>query len=391
MLSEIAKKIQGSPTLAITAKAKQLKADGKDVVNFGAGEPDFDTPGFIKDAAMEAIQNGITKYTPASGTLELKKAIVNKLKTENNLDYSADQIIVNCGAKHSLYNLFMCLVQEKDEVIIPSPYWVSYPEMVKAAGAVPVIADCLNSDNFKLTPDILQKYITPNSKILVLNSPSNPSGILYTKEELKEIGNIVNDNDLLVISDEIYEHLIYDGSFVSIAQISDELKQRTIIVNGVSKAYSMTGWRIGYTAGDSQIISACGRLQSHSTSNPTSFAQTGAVMALNSKESPEIISKMVTEFKKRRDYVFNELSSISKIDVVKPEGAFYIFPNIAEFLGENIRTSHDFAMALLDKKLVALVPGEGFGAPGYIRISYAVSLDDISKGIGRLKEFLDEL
>lgn len=391
MLSELSKKIQASSTLAITAKAKQLKAEGKDVIGFGAGEPDFDTPDFIKQAAIDALKAGETKYTPASGTMELKKAIVQKFEKDNSLSYSPNQIMVNCGAKHSLFNLIMCLTESGDEVIIPSPYWVSYPEMVKASGATPVTADCLNSASFKLTPEILQNYLTENTKLLILNSPSNPTGTVYTLEELESLGNMIIENNLLVISDEIYEHLVYDGEFHSIAQISDELKERTIIVNGVSKAYSMTGWRIGYAAGNPEIISACGRLQSHSTSNPTTFAQAGAVTALTSSEGPQAIKNMFLEFRKRREYIYGELNSIPKVTVTKPEGAFYIFPCIQEYLTDEIKSSHEFALKILDEKLVALVPGEGFGAPGYIRISYALSMEEISTGLGRLKEFFKEI
>ncbi|MBN2406845.1 MAG: pyridoxal phosphate-dependent aminotransferase [Elusimicrobia bacterium] len=391
MLSELSKRIEPSSTLAITAKAKQLKAEGKKVIGFGAGEPDFDTPDYIKQAAIEALKRGETKYTPAAGTLQLKKAIVQKFRKENNLTYGTDQITVNCGAKHSLFNIILCTVGPGDEVIIPSPYWVSYTEMVKAAGATPVIADCITRGTLKLTPGILSGRITERTKLLILNSPSNPTGVLYTREELEALGKIVLQHDFLVISDEIYEHLVYDGVFTSIAQISDELKERTIIVNGVSKAYSMTGWRIGYAAGDKQVIAACGKLQSHSTSNPTTFAQSGAVAALTSEEGPAAIERMRIEFGKRRDFVYNELSSISDLSVPRPEGAFYIFPNIERYLSDKVKSSFDFAEKILSEKLVALVPGEGFGAPGYVRISYATSMDDLAEGIGRFKAFLKEI
>ncbi len=391
MLSKLSKKLQLSPTLAITAKAKQLKKDGIDVINFGAGEPDFDTPDFIKQAAIDAIKKGETKYTPADGTLQLKKAIAQKFDRENGLSYSTDQIMVNCGAKHSLFNLIMCLAEKGDEVIIPSPYWVSYPEMVKASGATPVIADCLTDDSFKLTPEILKNHLSKNTKLLILNSPSNPTGALYTPKELETLSEIILKNDLLVISDEIYEHLVYDGEFHSIAQISRKLKEKTIIVNGVSKAYSMTGWRIGYAAGNAEIIKACRKLQSHSTSNPTTFAQAGAVMALTSPEGTEAIRKMAKEFKKRRDYIYNELNLISRIKVTKPAGAFYIFPYIGEYLGGEIASSYKFAEKILNEKFVALVPGEGFGAPSYIRISYATGMEELVRGLERIKEFLKEI
>ncbi len=391
MLSELSKKLQFSSTLAITAKAKQLKKDGIDVINFGAGEPDFDTPDFIKQAAIDAIKKGETKYTPADGTLQLKKAIAQKFKKENGLSYSIDQIMVNCGAKHSLFNLIMCLAEKGDEVIIPSPYWVSYPEMVKASGATPVIADCLRNSSFKLTPEILKNHLSKNTKLLILNSPSNPTGALYTPKELETLSEIILKNDLLVISDEIYEHLVYDGEFHSIAQISGKLKEKTIIVNGVSKAYSMTGWRIGYAAGNAEIIKACRKLQSHSTSNPTTFAQAGAVKALTSPEGTEAIRKMAKEFKKRRDYIYNELNLISRIKVTKPAGAFYIFPYIGEYLGGEITSSYKFAEKILNEKFVALVPGEGFGAPSYIRISYAIGMEELVRGLEKIKEFLKEI
>ncbi|MFH1415213.1 MAG: pyridoxal phosphate-dependent aminotransferase [Elusimicrobiota bacterium] len=391
MLSELSKKLQPSPTLAITAKAKQMKKEGMDIIGFGAGEPDFDTPDFIKKAAIEALNSGDTKYTPVTGTMELKKAIIDKFRTENRLSYSADQIMVNCGAKHTLFNIIMCTVQAGDEVIIPSPYWVSYTEMVHAAGAKPVIADCMSTGALKLTPEILENCITPDTKLLILNSPSNPAGALYSKEELENIAGIISGTEINIISDEIYEHLIYDTEFNSIAQVSAETKEKTIIVNGVSKAYSMTGWRIGYAAGNSEIISACAKLQSHSTSNPTSFAQAGAIAALSSPASPAERGKMVEEFRKRRDFIYKELSSIPRITVNKPEGAFYIFPYIGEYFSNDIDSSFSFAEKILEKKLVALVPGEGFGAPGYIRLSYASSIEELSKGLARIKEYLEEI
>ncbi|MEA3505968.1 MAG: pyridoxal phosphate-dependent aminotransferase, partial [Elusimicrobiota bacterium] len=326
MLSKLALSINLSPTLAISAKAKELKAAGQDVINFGAGEPDFDTPNFIKKAAVKAINAGQTKYTPATGTKELKSAVIEKFKRENDLDYSLNQIMINCGAKHTLFNLIMCTVGQGDEVIVPSPYWVSYPEMVKASGAKPVTAYTGPETKFKLTPQLLSAAITDKTKLLILNSPSNPTGAIYSEKELAALGEIILDKNITVISDEIYEHLVYDGDFSSIAQISPELKEKTVVVNGVSKAYAMTGWRIGYAAGNSEIIAGCAKLQSHSTSNPTSFAQAGALEGLTSDKSADAITKMVAEFKKRRDYIFKELSSIDGVDVIKPRGAFYIFP-----------------------------------------------------------------
>ena len=388
ILSKLANNIQPSATLAITAKANQLKNEGKDVIGFGAGEPDFDTPDFIKEAAIDALREGKTKYTPAAGSQELKEAIIYKFKNENNLTYTPDEIIVNCGAKHSLFNLIMCLAEEGDEVIIPSPFWVSYPQMVQAAGATPVIADCLKQESLKLTPEILEEHITDKTKILILNSPSNPTGILYSRKELESLGEVILKHNIIVISDEIYEHLVYDTPFHSIVQISKKLKEKTIVVNGVSKTYSMTGWRIGYAAGNSEIISACSRLQSHSTSNPTTFSQSGAVAALTSAQSAGVIKQMVEEFRKRRDTAYKELSGIDGIKVLKPAGAFYIFPSVENHFSSNISSSMEFSQKLLEEKLVAVVPGEEFGAPGYIRISYATKMESIKEGILRIKAFL---
>ncbi|MDA3792416.1 MAG: pyridoxal phosphate-dependent aminotransferase [Elusimicrobia bacterium] len=391
MLSQLAQKISLSPTLSISAKAKELKAAGKDVISFGAGEPDFDTPDFIKEAAIKAINDGLTKYTPATGTKKLKNAIIKKFKRENVLVYSLNQIMVNCGAKHTLFNLLMCSAGPGDEVIIPSPYWVSYPEMVKASGAKVVIAKTSRDTSFKLTPEILENAVTDKSKILILNSPSNPTGTLYTKNELQDLGETILKNNLTVISDEIYEHLIYEENFYSIAGISPELKEKTIVVNGVSKAYAMTGWRIGYAAGDSEIIAGCAKLQSHSTSNPTSFAQAGAAEALSSAKSPGAIKSMVDDFRKRRDYIYAELSSIEKVEVTKPAGAFYIFPSVAKLFNDEIKNSSEFAEKLLEEELVAVVPGNGFGADGYFRMSYATGMDNITEGITRLKRFISNI
>ncbi|MFW6134631.1 MAG: pyridoxal phosphate-dependent aminotransferase [Elusimicrobiota bacterium] len=391
MLSRLAENIKLSPTLSISSKAKELKSQGKDVIGLGAGEPDFDTPTFIKKAAINALNKGDTKYTPASGKKELKQAVIKKFKQDNNLDYSTNQVIINCGAKHSLFNVIMCLADKGDEVIIPAPYWVSYPEMVKASGAEPVIVKCTKENNFKLTPKLIRENITEKTKLIIINSPSNPTGIVYTGDELAEIGKELLNHDIYIISDEIYEHLIYEGEFSSIAQISEKIKEKTIVVNGVSKAYSMTGWRIGYAAGDNNIISACAKLQSHSTSNPTSFSQAGAVEAITKQEGKTFINKMLKEFKKRRDFVYNELSSITGIQVNKPKGAFYIFPCIKEILNKEIDSSQKFASGLLENELTAVVPGEGFGAPGYIRISYATSMDNLKKGITRIKKFTQSI
>ncbi len=387
--SKLAQQIKTSPTLAISAKAKELKSEGRDVIGFGAGEPDFDTPQFIKEAAIEAINRGETKYTPASGLAALKDSVCRKLKRNNGLSYSRDEIIISCGAKHSLFNLIMCLSGEGDEVIIPAPYWVSYPEMVRAAGATPV--EVKSSRDFKITPEILSKKINSRTKALILNSPSNPTGSVYTEKELKGLAEIIIKSGITVISDEIYEHLTYNCKFISIAALSKEIKKQAVIVNGVSKAYAMTGWRIGYAAGPKDIISACGRLQSHSTSNPSTISQYAAIKALDSSRSPEAVKQMLNEFKKRRNYMYSQLCSIKGLNVNRPDGAFYIFPDISNFLGGKITSSSDFAQKLLKEKLVAVVPGEGFGAPSFIRLSYATSMENITKGLDRIKEFLKEV
>ncbi len=391
MLSKLAQNISFSPTLAISAKAKELKAEGKDVISFGDGEPDFDTPDFIKEAAITAIKTGQTKYTPATGTKELKTAIIEKLRRKNFLDYSLDRIMVNCGEKLTLFNLIMCLAGEGDEVIVPSSYWISYPQMVIASGAKPVIAKTGPETAFKLTSEILEDTVSSDSKLLILNSPSNPTGAIYNKEELEALGEVVLRYNLTVISDEIYEHLVYDGSFVSIAQVAPELKKKTVVVNGVSKTYAMTGWRIGYGAGNAEIIAGCAKLQLHSTSNPTLFAQAGAVEVLFSDKSPEAITKMVSKFKKRKDYIYQELSSIENVEVIKLRGAFYIFLSVQKLFNEQIRSSQNFAQLLLEKKLVAVVPGNGFGADGYFRMSYATKMDNITEGITRLKRFISDI
>ncbi len=388
-LSNLSNNINFSQTMAISKKAKQLKEEGKDVVCLSAGEPDMDTPSHIKNAGVGAITSGKTTYTPATGTQELMVAIINKFKNDNNLLYNQDEIMVNCGAKHSLFNIIMCTCGEGDEVIIPAPYWVSYPEMVKAAGADPVIADC--RAEFKLTPQILKNNLTKKTKLIILNSPSNPTGSIYTEEELKTLGEIILEHDVLIISDEIYEHLVYEGDFTSIASISKDLKEQTLVVNGVSKAYSMTGWRIGYAAGNSKIIQACAKLQSHSTSSPATFSQYGAVEALSSPKSKKSIEKMKNLFKQRRNFVYKFLEEIDGIEVEKPSGAFYIFPSVTDLLNQKVQSSLDFAKKLLDEKFVACVPGEGFGASGYIRLSYAVSMDDLKKALKRIKEFTDTL
>lgn len=387
--------ISPSATLAITAKAKQMKSEGIDIIGFGAGEPDFDTPDHIKEAAKKAIDEGFTKYTPASGTAELKEAVCKKFKNDNNLDYSPQEIIVSCGAKHSIYNAIIVLCSEGDEVILPSPYWVSYPEMIKASGATPVALKMTQKSNFKILPFQLIEAITSKTKLLILNSPSNPTGMLYTKDELQAISQILVEKGIFCISDEIYEEIIYDGQeHISIASLGPEIKELTIVVNGVSKAYSMTGWRIGYTAGRRDIIKAMSNLQSHSTSNPTSIAQKAALAALEGSREP--IDAMVTEFKKRRDYIIERLNSINGISCLKTQGAFYVFPDVSElfgksFNGKEIKDSMSLTEVLLDKAQVAVVPGSAFGSDENLRLSYAISMESIKEGLNRIEEFVTRL
>ena len=397
MSIELSKKLQEispSPTLSIDAKFKAMKADGQDVVGFGAGEPDFDTPQHIKDAAIQAIQDGKTKYTPASGTLELKKAICNKLLKENNLSYEPSQIVVSNGAKHSLVNTFMAICNPGDEVIIPAPYWVSYPEMVKLADAIPVPLMTTEENQFKFTIEDLKKAITPKTKAILLNSPSNPTGMAYHADELQAIADLAVKNNIFVVSDEIYEHLLYDGEkHISIASFNDKIKDLTIVVNGVSKSYSMTGWRIGYTASNKKIASIMSNMQSHATSNPNSIAQAAAVAALNGPQ--DCVEMMRVEFEKRRDYMVERINAIDGLSCIKPHGAFYVFMNIKgvlnrEYYGKLITTSDDFCELLLEKSKVALVPGSGFLAEQYVRWSYATSMENIKEGLDRLEAFLKQ-
>ncbi|MCS7204007.1 MAG: pyridoxal phosphate-dependent aminotransferase, partial [Thermodesulfovibrio sp.] len=384
MIAERARKVKPSPTLAVDSKAKELKSKGFDVVNFGVGEPDFDTPEHIKEAAIKAIKDGFTKYTPVGGIDELKEAIIKKLEIENGLKYSKENIIVSCGAKHSLYNIAQALFGPGDEVIIPAPYWVSYPDQVLINDAKPVIVETYEEDNFMLRPEILESKITDKTKALILNYPSNPTGFIYSKEVLERIAEIVLKHNIYVISDEIYEKLIYDGQkHISIASLDDEIKEKTIVVNGLSKAYAMTGWRIGYAAGPVEIIKTMTNIQSQSTSNPTSIAQKAAVAALRGPQ--DCVEKMRREFEKRRNYLVEALNKINGISCKMPNGAFYVFPNIKSILGKNtdnfkINSSMDLSIYLLEKALVALVPGSAFGAEGYIRISYATSMENLSKG-----------
>ncbi|MDO9515106.1 MAG: pyridoxal phosphate-dependent aminotransferase, partial [Syntrophales bacterium] len=371
-------RIQPSPTLAITAKAAALRAEGRDIISFGAGEPDFDTPANIREAAIRSIQDGFTRYTPVGGIPELKDAIIEKLRRDNGLVYTRAEIVVSCGAKHVLYNLAQALFEEDDEVVIPSPYWVSYPDIVLLAGATPVILETREADGFKVTPDRLEETITSRTKALVLNSPSNPTGATYTFDELKALAEVIVRKDILVISDEIYEKIIYDGfRFSGIAMVDEEVRDRSVVVNGVSKAYAMTGWRIGYAAGPEDIVSAMTKIQSQNTSNPTSISQKAAVEALNGDQSA--VGEMVEAFAQRRDYIVARLGGITGISCFNPEGAFYVFPDVSALYGKSyegsvITGSASFAEYLLDVANVAVVPGVAFGSDAYIRLSYATSM-----------------
>lgn len=394
-ISKRVSQISPSVTLAITAKAKQMKAEGIDIIGFGAGEPDFDTPIHIKNAAKGAIDAGFTKYTPASGTAELKDAVCKKFKNDNDLDYVPQEILVSCGAKHAIYNAVVALCSEGEEVIIPSPYWVSYPEMVKASGATPIILEATQRNDFKITPDQLRAAITDKTKLLILNSPSNPTGMLYTKDELQAISQILVEKGVFCISDEIYEEIIYDEQeHVSIASLGDDIKDLTVVINGVSKAYSMTGWRIGYAAGRKDIIKAMSNLQSHSTSNPTSISQKAALAALEGPQEP--VKVMVAEFKKRRDYVLERLNSINGISCLKTQGAFYVFPDVSglfgkSFNGKEIKDSMSLTELLLNEAKIAVVPGVAFGSDNNLRLSYASSMGNIKDGLDRLEKFCSTL
>jgi len=392
IISNSLKRIKPSPTLAVSQKARELKAAGKDVIGLGAGEPDFDTPENIKKAAIEAISRGDTKYTAVDGTPALKKAIVNKFKRENNLEYSTGEITVGTGGKQVIYNTFMATLNKGDEVIIPAPYWVSYPDMVLLAGGKPKIVKCSESDSFKLTPKNLKKAITKKTKWLILNSPSNPTGAGYTKDEIENLSKIlIKHKKVHILSDDIYEHIKYDNfSFFTIAQIS-KLKDRTLTMNGVSKSYAMTGWRIGYAAGPKEIIKAIGKIQSQSTSNPSSVSQAAAVEALNGTQ--DFIKERSDAFKERRDFVVNSLNNIKGISCLKPNGAFYVFPNCQKLLGKKteLKTDKDFVEKLLEEALVAVVQGSAFGLDGYFRISYATSMDNLKKALERIKSFCESL
>jgi len=392
IISESLKRIKPSPTIAVTQKARELRAVGKDVIGLGAGEPDFDTPDNIKNAAIKAIKSGDTKYTVVDGTPSLKKAIINKFKRENKLNYSADQITVGTGGKQVLYNTFMATLNKGDEVIIPAPYWVSYPDMVLLAGGKPKIVKCTQQESFKLTPKKLKKAITKKTKWVILNSPSNPTGAGYSKKEIQNLAAVlIRNKKVHILSDDIYEHIRYDNyNFFTIAQIS-KLKDRTLTMNGVSKSYAMTGWRIGYAAGPRDIIRAIGKIQSQSTSNPSSISQAAAVEALNGNQG--FIKKRSKAFRERRDFVVKSLNDIKGINCIKPNGAFYVFPSCKGLLNKKtkLKTDTDFVQKLLIKSNVAVVQGSAFGLDGYFRISYATSMKNLKKAMQRIKVFCERL
>jgi aspartate aminotransferase len=386
-LSHRVQAVKPSPTLAITARAAQMRAAGKDIVGLGAGEPDFDTPEHIKAAAVEALAKGFTKYTAVDGIASLKKAIVDKFKKDNGLDYQPKQVLVSCGGKQSSYNLTQALLNPGDEVIIPAPFWVSYPDMVLLADGVPVIIETTQAQRFKITPDQLRKAITPKTRLIFINSPSNPSGIAYTQGELKALGDVLKDYpEIIIATDDMYEHILWEqGSFVNILNAHPDLYDRTVVMNGVSKAYSMTGWRIGYAAGPADLIEAMTTVQSQSTSNPTSISQVAAEAALTGDQS--FINDMCVEFKKRHDYVVAEFNKIDGIDCIETDGTFYVFPNIEKLLARLDGIDDDLAFSeyLIEKAGVALVPGSAFGTPGHIRISIATSMANLEKAMERIR------
>ena len=392
IISNSLKRIKPSPTIAVTQKARELRAAGKDVIGLGAGEPDFDTPENIKKAAIEAIKSGDTKYTAVDGTPALKKAIIRKFKRENKLNFSLDQITVGTGGKQVLYNTFMATLNKGDEVIIPAPFWVSYPDMVLLAGGKPKIVKCTEQEGFKLTAKKLKKAITKKTKWLILNSPSNPTGAGYSKKEIQDLAKVlVRKKKIFILSDDIYEHIRYEGfNFFTIAQIS-KLKERTLTMNGVSKSYAMTGWRIGYAAGPKEIINAIRKIQSQSTSNPSSISQAAAVEALNGQQN--FIKERAEAFRERRDFVVNSLNNIKGINCLTPNGAFYVFPSCKKLLNKKtkLKTDTEFVQKLLEKSMVAVVQGSAFGLDGYFRISYATSMENLKKAVTRIKDFCDSL
>ncbi|HEC98612.1 MAG TPA: pyridoxal phosphate-dependent aminotransferase [Nitrospirae bacterium] len=395
MVSERAKRVKPSPTLAMDTKAKEMKSQGIDVISFGVGEPDFDTPDNIKEAAIKAIRDGHTKYTPVGGIPQLKDAITEKLRKDNALSYKKEEIIVSCGAKHSLYNIAQAILSPGDEVVIPSPYWVSYPAQVLLNDATPVFVKTREEDGFMLNPDELKEYITERTKAIILNYPSNPTGLGYNSSTLEAIADVAVKSNIYIISDEIYEKLLYDGTeHISIASLSEEVKACTILVNGLSKSHAMTGWRIGYAAGPEGIIKAMTKIQSQSTSNPASISQWAAVEALRGPQ--DFIRTMVEEFDIRRRFLVEALNNIEGIRCGLPTGAFYVFPNVSEIFGKGykgrtIEDSSALALYFLEEAGVALVPGSAFGAEGYIRISYATSMENIRKAVERIGEAIEKL
>ena len=396
IVSNSLKRIKPSPTLAVTQKARELKAAGKEVISLGAGEPDFDTPDNIKQVAIKAIKDGDTKYTAVDGTPILKDAIIKKFKRENNLDYQADQITVGAGGKHVIYNAMVATLNEGDEVVIPAPYWVSYPDIVLLAGGTPKILECNEKQKFKINPAELEKSITKKTKWIILNSPSNPTGACYSKEDIREIAKVlIKHPQVYILSDDIYEHVAYEGfKFFTIAQIG-ELKDRVLTMNGVSKAYSMTGWRIGYAAGPKEIIKAIGKIQSQSTSNPSSISQAAAVEALNGTQ--DFIKERAISFQKRRDFVVKALNKINGINCLNPDGAFYVFPSCKDLIGKKdskgnvLKTDTDFVQSLLENNGVAVVQGSAFGLAGFFRISYATSMKNLEKALDKIKYFCESL
>lgn len=391
-LSDRVNNIKPSPTLAITNKAKELKAAGKDIIGLGAGEPDFDTPDYIKQAAIEAINNGFTKYTAVDGTPELKKAIIDKFKRDNNIDFAPNEILVSVGGKQSFFNLAQAFINAGDEVIIPAPYWVSYPDMVKIADGVPVIVECPSEQDFKITPEQLEAAITPKTKLLVLNSPSNPTGMIYTLDELKAIADVLKRHpQVYIASDDMYEHIRWTGDkFYNILNTAPELKERAIILNGVSKAYAMTGWRIGYAGGPAKLIGAMKKIQSQSTSCPTSISQKAAEVAINGDQS--VLAPMIEAFEQRCDLVVEGLNNIKGITCLRPDGAFYVYPEIKPLIkAAGLKSCTEFSEWLLDKVGVAVVPGDAFGLGGYMRISYATDEATLKDALSRIEKAVAEL
>lgn len=383
-LSTLATNIKPSLTLSITIKAKEMKKKGIDVISFGAGEPDFDTPINVKNAAKKAIDEGFTKYTPTSGIIELKEAIARKMKLDHHLNYKTSEVLVSNGAKQALFNIIMALVDKNDEVLIPVPYWVSYEEMIKIAGGKCIF---IKTDDFKINPKILEKYLTSKTKILILNSPNNPSGVVYEEKELKELAKFAIKHNLIVISDEIYEKIIYGKTHHSIAEMNEKIKHQTIIINGISKSYAMTGWRIGYAVGNEEVIKAATRIQDHTTSNPSSVSQKAALEALTGPQ--DHLPKLVNEYKKRRDFMMKKLLEIEGIYPIEPQGAFYVFVNVSNLYNEKINNSMVFCQELLDRTNVAAIPGIAFGDDRFIRLSFATNMINIERGLIRFKKFCE--